>query len=107
MTLGVFGDVVILVEDGKQLIDNDAGVLVIQGVVLGRPVRVAITPVAERGFGLIRAAARIDEYSDHHRNLAAVDQVVHDEGGANISLRSHESLSIVVDHQTGWNGWVV
>src|ERR1039457_3590453 len=72
-------------------------VLIVQGVVLSGPVRVAIAPLAGGRLRLIGAAARIDKYSDHYRNLAAVHQVVHYNLRADIAFRSHESLPIVVD----------
>src|ERR1017187_5484208 len=107
MALGIFRYVVLLVEHRKQLIHDDPRVLIVQGVVLGGPVRVAITPLAGGRLRLIGAAARIDKNSDHHRKLAAVDQVVHYNLRADIAFRSHESLPIVVDHQAGRHGRVV
>ena len=32
---------------------------------------------AERRLGLVRCTAGVDEYADHDRNFAAVDEVVH------------------------------
>ena len=61
--LGILRDVVVLVEHRHQLVDDDAGILVVERVVLGRPVCVAVAPVLRRRLGLIGPAAGIDEYA--------------------------------------------
>ena len=107
MPLRVSRNVVVLVKHRQQFVHDDARVLVIEGVVLSRPVGVAIAPIAPDRLRLIGAAARIDENADHNGNLAAVDQAVHHHLRSNIALRGHESLPIVVNHQAGRSGRVV
>src|ERR1039457_5901039 len=107
MALGILRYVVLLVEQRKQLIYDDARVLIVQSVVLSGPVRVAIAPLAGGRLRLIGAAARIDKNPDHYRNLAAVDQVVHYGLRADIAFRSHKSLPVVVNHQAGRHGRAV
>src|SRR5262249_15112410 len=89
--LGVGGDVVILFQNGQQLVDDDARVFVVELVVFGRPVGVAVAPVLGCGLGLIWAPAGVDEDRDHHRNLAAMNQVVQHVWRADISIGINES----------------
>ena len=90
-------------ENRQQFIDNHARILVVERVVLLRTVGGAVPPFLGVRLGLVGAAARIDEHSDHHRNLAAVDEIVHDVLGADVAFGIHVRLAIVVDHQRGWN----
>src|SRR6266568_1148003 len=101
MPLGILRDVELLVKYRQQFINDDSSVFIVEGVVLGWPVRVTVAPITGSRFGLVRSAARIDEYSNYHGNFAAVDQVVHHHLRANVSLRRFKGLPVVVNHQTG------
>ena len=59
------------------------------------------------GSGCSGRAAGIDEDADHHRDFAAVDQVVHHVLARGRRLRVHERLAIVEDHQAGRDRRVV
>ena len=51
----------------------------------------------------VRPTAWIDEHSDHHRNLAPIDQIVHDVLGTQVSILILECLPVLEDHQSGRN----
>ena len=105
--LRIFREVVFLVEHGHQFIDDHARVSIVEGVVFGRPVRVAIAPVAWRRFRLLGCPAGIDENGDHHGNLAPVDQVVQHVRRAQAAFHVFEGLAVLKDHQTRGNGRIV
>ena len=96
---GILRDVVVLVQDRHQFVHDHPRVLVVERVVFGRPVRVAIAPVLRRRLGLIRASSGVDEHGNHHRDLAAIDQVVEHVGRPQIAVHVLERLPVVEDHQ--------
>src|ERR1017187_2731640 len=99
MLFRILRNVVLLVEHRHQLFGDDARVLVVGGVVLGGTIGEGIAPSGLRaGFRLIRPAARIDEYTDHHRDLPPVDQIVHHVLCAQIAVLVLERLPILEDH---------
>ena len=99
--LRILRDVVVLVQRRHQLVDDHAGVLVVERVVLGRPVGRPIAPFLRRRLRLIGPAARIDEHGEHHGNLPPIDQVVEHVRRADVALHVLERLPIVEDHQAG------
>ncbi len=105
--LGILGDVVFLVEHRHQLVDDHARVLVVERVVLGRPIGRPVAPFLRRRLRLLGCAARVDEDGQHDRQLAAIDQVVEDVRGADVALHVLERLAVVEDHQAGRHRLVV
>lgn len=101
MPLGILGNVVFLVQHRHQFIHNHAGVFVVQRIVFRGPVGGAVAPLARVGLGLIGAPARVDEHTNHHRQFAPEDKVIHYVLRAHIAIRIHEGLAVVVNHETG------
>jgi hypothetical protein len=56
MRSGILWNVVLLVEYRQQFVNTDPGMLIVEGVVFGRPVRVAILPIAGGWFRLVGEA---------------------------------------------------
>ncbi len=107
MPIRIFRDVVLLVQDGHELVDNHLRVPVVERVVLGRTVGRFVAPFLRRGFRLLGRAARVDEHREHHGNFPAIDQVVEDIRRAYIALHVLECLSVVENHQAGRDRRVV
>ena len=107
MALGVPGDVVFLVKHRHQLVDDDPRVLVVERVVFGWPVGIAIAPVAGRRLRLCRRPSGIDEHGNHHRDLTPVDQVVENVWRAQHAIHVLERLPVLKNHQTRRNAPVV
>jgi hypothetical protein len=59
------------------------------------------------GFHLIRPAARIDEDADHDRDLAPVDQIVHDVLRPEVAVLVFERLTVLEHHETRRNRRIV
>ena len=59
------------------------------------------------GLGLFRRASGIDERRDHHRQLAAVDQVVEHVRRPGRAGHVDEGLAVLEDHQVGFDGRIV
>ena len=89
-----------LLQRGHQLVGDDARVPVVERVVLGRTVGRPIAPLLWRRLRLFGRAPRVDEHRQHHRDLAAIDQVVEHRRRAEIAFdRVLERLPVVEDHQ--------
>ena len=107
MALGILGEVVLLVECRHELVDDDAGVFVVERVVFSGPVGRPIAPLLRRRFRLFRRSTRVDEHRQHHRQLPAIDQVVEHVGDAQVALHVLERLAVVEDHQARRDRFVV
>ena len=101
MLIGVFGNVVVLVEGRHELVHHDACVLIVGCVVLDPAIGGAVAPFLQVRLGLVGPAAGIDEYPEHHRNLAAVDEIIHHVLGVDIAVFRLESLPVLENHQAG------
>ena len=67
-----------------------------------------VPPVAAGGgLGLVGASTGVDEDSDHHRDLASIDQVVHHVLSPHVPLRVLERLPVLVDHQGGRDARII
>ena len=98
---------VILGDRGEQLVDDQLGIFVVEGVVLDPAVGGAVAPIRIRGFFLVGPVAGVDEDGDRDRHLASVDQVVEDGGNPVIPLESEEGVAVEEDHQGGGLGRVI
>ena len=59
------------------------------------------SPQPSRGrLRLIGPAAGIDEHGDHHRQLAAIDQVVEHVRRRIVAVHVEEGMAVLKDHQT-------
>ena len=96
-----------LAQRRHQLLGDHPRVLVVERVVLGRPVGVPVAPVPRGGLGLVGPPAGVDEHADHDRDLAPVDQVVHHVLRPHVPLLVLERLPVLVDHQGRRDGRVV
>src|SRR5262249_15182767 len=105
--LRVRRDVVLLRQGRHQLLGDHPGILVVERVVFGRAIGVAVAPVSRRGLGLVGPTAGVDEYADHDRYLAPVDQVVHDVLRPHIAVLVLERLAVLEDHEGRRDGRVV
>src|SRR5579884_3257660 len=105
--LGIFGDVVLFAECRQEFLGDYPRVSVIERIVLGGPIRVSIAPVSSRWFRLIRPAAGVDKHSDHHRDFAAIDEIIHYILRPYVAFLILEGVSILKDHQSCRNRRVV
>ena len=107
MHLRVFRNVVLLVEHRHQFFGDHSRVLVIESVVLGGSIACPISPLLRSRLGLLRSASGIDEDTNHHRYLAAIDQIVHNVLRSNITILVLEGVAILKDHERCWNCCIV
>jgi hypothetical protein len=95
------------VKHGQQFFGNHARVFVVERVVFYGAIGRAVAPFLRRRFGLLSRPARIDEYADHDRDLAPVNQIVEDVLRPYVALRVHKCVPVLKDHQSGGLGRIV
>src|SRR5678816_2351707 len=107
MHLRILRDVVFLVKYRQKLFRDNSSILVIERVVFRRTIGRAITPFLSSRLGLFGGPSRVDKHSDHYRDLAAINKVVHDILRANVTFLILERVSILEHHQSRWNSRIV
>ena len=101
---GIFGQVVILGNLGKELAFEHAGVGIAESVIFLTPVADLFlfsgTPVLA-SFDLVSEDTRVDEESDGDRDLSFVDEVIENDSCAGLTLFIDIGVTILKHHHGG------
>jgi len=96
MDVCIGGDVVLFAKLGQDFIDQETCITIIHGIVL---IAAVVARLLIRGCN--RQDARVNEDSDGDRDLAFVDEVVHDDVGVPCARVVNEIHAVAEEHNAG------